>query len=493
MNAVTTAVQAATREWSPYQAALFNWVDNGAGNVIVVAVAGSGKTTTGVEMCKRSRGTSIYLSFNKPIATELQARGVNGRTFHSLCYSPVLKARGLSSVESNKLSMLIRENFSDKQRRGYGQFITRLVGLARNAGLGAGLMDNTTDNWLDLANHHDLEPDADTGTTMAEGIELAQELLAVSNDSDMVDFDDLLYYAVKDGISLPKFEWVYLDEAQDTNAIQRAILRKLMKPHTRLVAVGDPCQAIYGFRGADSDSMDLLKAEFGCVEMPLTVTYRCAKAIVEFAQEWMPLIEAAPGAPDGAVTECGDEWGHAIFGDNDLVVCRTTRPLIALAYSLIKNRRRAHVMGREIGQGLRKLVEKMKAHGIDALLEKLAVFTTREVEKAVAADNQAKAEAIRDKSACVVCIAEGLDENDRTIPALIRAIDEIFSESTGGVTLATIHKSKGLEANRVFWLNSSKCPAAWARQEWQVDQEHNLCGVAATRAKTELVLIEEKE
>jgi DNA helicase-2/ATP-dependent DNA helicase PcrA len=309
----------------------------------------------------------------------------------------------------------------------------------------------------------------------------------------MVDFDDLLYYAVKDGISLPKFEWVYLDEAQDTNAIQRAILRKLMKPHTRLVAVGDPCQAIYGFRGADSDSMDLLKAEFGCVEMPLTVTYRCAKAIVEFAQEWMPLIEAAPGAPDGAVTECGDEWGHAIFGDNDLVVCRTTRPLIALAYSLIKNRRRAHVMGREIGQGLRKLVEKMKAHGIDALLEKLAVFTTREVEKAVAADNQAKAEAIRDKSACVVCIAEGLDENDRTIPALIRAIDEIFSESTGGVTLATIHKSKGLEANRVFWLNSSKCPAAWARQEWQVDQEHNLCGVAATRAKTELVLIEEKE
>ncbi|HEY3473413.1 MAG TPA: ATP-binding domain-containing protein, partial [Anaerolineales bacterium] len=58
---------------------------------------------------------------------------------------------------------------------------------------------------------------------------------------------------------------------------------------------------------------------------------------------------------------------------------------------------------------------------------------------------------------------------------------------------STIHKAKGLEADKVFWLNSSKCPSPWARQPWQLQQEYNLCYVATTRAKTTLVLIEEKQ
>jgi superfamily I DNA/RNA helicase len=44
----------------------------------------------------------------------------------------------------------------------------------------------------------------------------------------------------------------------------------------------------------------------------------------------------------------------------------------------------------------------------------------------------------------------------------------------------------------VFWLNSSQCPAKWAKSEWQVQQENNLCYVAVTRAKQTLVMIEEQ-
>lgn len=496
-NAVFGAMHAPTipgARWSQLQTNLFNWVETGSGSVIVVAVAGSGKTTTGVEMARRSKGSVIYLAFNRPIADELTKRGVNGRTFHSLCYTPVLKFLGLGrdNVQSSKLNILLKEYFPFAATRKYGSFMTRMVGLARNAGIGAGLVENVASEWLELARHHDVEPDSEN-TSMDEGIRLAMELLEHSNDCrDMIDYDDMLYIAVKEGISLPKFDWVYLDEAQDTNAIQRAILRKIMMPHTRLVAVGDPAQAIYGFRGADSDSMELIKTEFHAVEMPLTVTYRCATSIVEFAHNWVEHIEAAPNAPEGNVTELWEDWKTDVFADNDLVVCRTTRPLIALAYTLIRSKRRAHVMGREIGQGLRKLVEKMNAKGLDQLVLKLEEFTRREIEKATAADNQAKAEAVRDKTDCILCIIEDLPETDNTVPALLRTIDEIFSETNGGITLATIHKSKGLEADRVFWLNSTKCPAQWARKDWQVQQEENLCYVAATRAKTELVLIEEK-
>lgn len=103
----------------------------------------------------------------------------------------------------------------------------------------------------------------------------------------------------------------------------------------------------------------------------------------------------------------------------------------------------------------------------------------------------ARAEAIHDKADALFCLIEGLPETDRTVPALLGVIDSLFSDKVGCTVLATIHKAKGLEADRVYWLNSSKCPAAWARQPWQQEQERNLCYVAVTRAKSELVLIEE--
>ena len=49
------------------------------------------------------------------------------------------------------------------------------------------------------------------------------------------------------------------------------------------MAVGDPSQGIYGFRGAGSDAMDLIKSEFDADELPLTVSYRCSTAVVDYA------------------------------------------------------------------------------------------------------------------------------------------------------------------------------------------------------------------
>src|SRR5262245_32539514 len=105
MNSVEHAVQQVTRTWSEYQLALFEDAAIGKGKTSVKAVAGSGKTTSGVEMVKRTktRGSHCYLAFNKSIATELSSRGVNGLTFHSLCFKVIvnfLKAQ----VDGDKLS-----------------------------------------------------------------------------------------------------------------------------------------------------------------------------------------------------------------------------------------------------------------------------------------------------------------------------------------------------------------------------------------------------
>lgn len=480
------------RQWSKYQKNIFSFIEDESGNAVVQAVAGSGKSSTIVEGLNRipSDKSSIFLAFNKAIADELKARGVNAKTFHSLTYSPVTRFKNVRNVETGKLNLLVRQNLSGENAQIYGSFIQRLVGLARQAGIGC-LVPDTENEWFDIVEHHNLELESDKAD-IHKAIELSRQLLQWSNESQMIDFDDMLYLAVKEGLSLPKFDFVFVDEAQDTNAIQRALLRKILKPTSRIVAVGDPAQAIYGFRGADSNSLNLIADEFNCKRLPLTVSYRCPTAVVRYAQQWVSHIEAAEDAPEGEVLDLGKEWTPQSFEANDLVVCRTTKALVSLGFKLLKARVPARIMGREIGQGLKTLIGKMNAKGIDALADKLETWKVRESEKAIAKQQEDKVQSIEDKADAILCLIEGLEETNRTVPALLQVIDQLFSEGTNVVILATIHKSKGLEANRVFWLNRSQCPAKWARQDWQQEQEINLCYVAATRAKQSLIMIEEK-
>jgi superfamily I DNA/RNA helicase len=478
------------RTWSPYQEAIFAFVENGPGNAIIEAVAGSGKSTTLTECSMRARCSNVLLAFNKSIAEELKKRGVNARTFHSLTYTAVTHDRGVRHVEQNKLRMLVNDRLTGSRADMYGAYITKLVSLGRQMGIGC-LIPDTADAWLDIIDHHELELDK-KGATVETAVELASDLLGWSNAAQMVDFDDLLYLAVRDGIALPRFDFVFIDEAQDTNAIQRALVRKILSERSRVAAVGDPAQAIYGFRGADSESMNLIATEFGCTRLPLTVSYRCPTSVIEHARRWVSHIEAAPGAPAGSVQSLGDKWDNDLFQPNDLVVCRTTAPIVKLAYRLLRAGKPARIMGREIGQGLTALIKRMNVHNIDQLDENLTEYRTRESEKAKAKGQDSKAEAIRDKVETILCLLADLPEGERTVGKLLLTIERLFSgTSDQAVVLSTIHRAKGLEADTVYWLNSDDCPAKWARQDWQKQQEANLCYVATTRAKSSLVLIQE--
>jgi DNA helicase-2/ATP-dependent DNA helicase PcrA len=486
------------RQWSSFQTSIFAFVESGTGNAIVEAVAGSGKSTTIVEAMKLVRGQAIFLAFNKAIADELKARGVNARTFHSLCFGVVLKSMN-AILEMDKLKKLIRENISldsdvdsytAQEERLYGSFAMRLVGLAKQVGMGF-LTPDTFQAWVDICAHHDIEPESEAAD-LGRGIEIARHLLNLSNaDRARVDFDDMLYIAVRDRLSLPKFDFIFVDEAQDTNMIQREILRMIMRPNSRMVAVGDPAQAIYGFRGADARSLHLIADEFKAQTLPLSISYRCATSVVSYAQQWVDHIMAREGAPEGQVIDRNVDWSPEDFSPNDLVVCRKTAPLISLAFKCIRFNVPAQVMGRDIGQGLKALIKKMNAPNIDKLYEKLQAYQEREVQKAMKDDDERKAESVRDRVGSLLFLIDALKEDRRDLQGLDAGIDYLFKDKANSVKLATIHKSKGLEADTVWWLGRSECPARWARQEWQQQEEIHLCYVAATRAKTNLYLIED--
>lgn len=480
--------QQPARQWSALQLAIFDAVSNTKDNYIIEAVAGSGKSTTIVEAIKRVRGSSIFLAFNKAIAEELKKKGVNARTFHSLCYNPVLLHKMAQTVTADKLKPLLMKKISGEDFAMYGSFACKLVDLARQAGIGC-LVPDEPRSWFDICNHYDIEPENEDAS-LHRGIEIAQDLLQWSNESPQIDFSDLLYLAVKNGTTLPKFDFVFVDEAQDTNAIQRAILRKILKPGGRIVAVGDPAQAIYGFRGADSDSLGMIASEFNCKSLPLSISYRCPTKVVEYAQQWVSHIQASPEAPEGEVVDFGTKWKIDMMQAGDLVVCRRSAPIMVLAYSMLRERKPVTIMGRDLGMGLVSTIKKMNAKGIEQLISKLEAFKEREVEKAVAKSDEGKAESIKDRVDAILCLIDGMPETNRTIPALIAVIEDLFKDKANAVILATIHKSKGLEANRVWWLERSMCPAKWARLDWEKQQELNLCYVAATRAKQSLFCIE---
>lgn len=498
-----------TRTWSSFQTSIFAFVETGTGNAIVEAVAGSGKSTTIIEAMKLVRGSSIFLAFNKAIADELKAKGVNARTFHSLVYSPVMRAKNADRPTMDKLRQLIRQfttdegsytertgqgedilhvRFTRAEARMYGTFAQKLVGLARQVGMGF-LTENEFSSWMEICDHHDLEPD-DENASVAEGIRWAMQLLEWSNESDMVDFDDMLYWAVKDDMRLPKFDFVFVDEAQDTNMIQREILKKIMGPNSRMIAVGDPAQAIYGFRGADAASLQNIAEEFNAITLPLSISYRCPTSVVKYAQQWVSHIQAAPNAPEGVVAHWGKAWSPEMFLPNDLVVCRKSAPLMTLAFRCIRNNIPVQILGKEIGDGLKSLIDKMNAKTLEKLGEKLQTWMMREVEKAKKEDNERRVEEITDKVGCIHFLIDGLKEDRRDIASLKSGIDYLFKDKEKCVKLCTIHKSKGLEAERVFWLGRDECPAQWARRDWQKVEEVNLCYVAATRAKRELHCIE---
>jgi superfamily I DNA/RNA helicase len=290
---------------SSEQQAFFSSLATTSDNIILEASAGSGKTTTIVEATRRLRpGTRCkFLAFNKNIQTELEGRlpsGVVCRTFHSdglnalgrlVGASPLSSKTKRARIDGQKVRTICRDVLSPPSFRLLASPVGKLVGYAKASGLGTSAMEDTDDNWHWLLSHFSVQ--LDDGVTEAAVINWAKCVLAESNNRrDLLDFDDMLYLPLLTGAPFEPFDIIFIDEAQDTNAVQRALLERMLSPNSaaictnppRLIAVGDPQQAIYGFRGADADAMTSLRETFSMRTLPLSVSYRCSRAVVLEAQ-----------------------------------------------------------------------------------------------------------------------------------------------------------------------------------------------------------------
>lgn len=314
---------------SSYQQALFDWITSGEGSAIVEAVAGSGKTTTIVQALELlpAGDYAIFLAFNRNIAEELKRRippQHEASTFHSAGLRAWKRVHPKCAIDERKMRNIIKKMMSAEEEAEIGDVINHLVSLAKQRGLGC-LVPEVPQAWESLIDHFDLDVPSYMRNKIIEGARMAL-IESVKTAGAVIDFDDMLYMPVLLEAKPPQYDWVFIDEAQDTNGVRRALAKMMLKNTGRLIAVGDSHQAIYGFTGADSDAIDLIREEFQCETFPLSICYRSARNIVEAARAFVPEIESAEGAPDGIVLNTN--FIDTPPAENDAILCRNTAPLV---------------------------------------------------------------------------------------------------------------------------------------------------------------------
>lgn len=498
-------------EWSPQQLGFLNWCHSGSGSCVLIAVAGAGKTTALLAGGQVIKGQVAYMAYNRKIVDEtkgkLQSLGIDWKkmqanTAHGFGFSAYRKFREGVRVDQFKVANMVDGLLVGGHPLGkYASQIVKLVSLAKQSMIGApGGPVNDLRTWMNMAEHHDVFDDEDENGRIPEEeiVSFSMDVLRRSGEMlDVIDFDDQIYMPLLHRVRFWQFDNIFVDEAQDTNAARRALVRAMLRKGGRVVAVGDPAQAIYGFTGADADALELIKKDFNCVELPLTVSYRCPQEVVKFAQRWVSHIEAAPSAPEGSVRSIGyDEF----LTRNDLngsaaVLCRVNKPLVSLAFALIRRRIPCRIEGRDIGNKIKKLITRWKVKSLDGLEDKLEKYLAKETTKLLAKKEETKLAEVEDAVDTVrVIIDQCRKEKKMTVNDAVAYVEDMFSDNvTNMLVLSSIHKSKGREWERVFWYDrANTCPSKWARQQWQQVQERNLMYVAATRAKSDLIEIEIK-
>jgi len=278
----------------------------------------------------------------------------------------------------------------------------------------------------------------------------------------VIDYDDQIYMSGLFGGTFPRFPYVLVDERQDLDPVNHAMLDKLCR-NSRLVGVGDKWQSIYYFRGAETNGSEKMNKKFSMVEYPLSVSFRCPKAIVEAARWRNPTFK---WVKDGGRYETLSTFAASDIPEGAAVVCRNNAPLLRAAFSLLSGKRSVQVVGSDISAKIVKLLEKIgdPRDSKDTLLLKIDAWRD---EKLKTSNNPATT---HDTAECLKVFASW--GND--VSQAVAYAKHIFRQQ-GAITLTTGHKAKGKEWEIVYHLDRQLLG--------QDDQDLNLRYVIQTRSK----------
>lgn len=455
-------------------------------NLIVSALAGAAKTSTLVMIAKALPSEMLLcLSFNKKIALEMTERlpgNCTAQTLNSLGHRAWAGAIGKRLILDTKktyglLSAEVKKLPAAKQGQAYDTFADIMRSIDRGKAMGY-IPSGRFPHLTPLMGDDDFFASLDDEPSALEEALIRNVTIESINQAlaGKIDFADQLLLPTVFPCTFQQFPHVMIDEAQDLSLLNHVMLKKIAKQ--RLTAVGDECQSIYGFRGADQDSMAALEQAFDMQKLLLSISFRCPTSVVEAARWRAPHMQWPEWAKAGSVTTLAS-WGVGDLPPAAVILCRNNAPLFSCAIKLLKNGRYPQIVGNDVGKSLLKTMRKLSKD--DMLPQDAVLVLIDEWEKAKLAKSRAKS-SVADQAECLRIFARAGD----TLGAAMAYAEHLFAAS-GPIQLMTIHKSKGLEFDDVFLLNQDLIKID------RDEQERNLRYVAQTRAKNSLTYINLEE
>lgn len=472
---------------TPEQQAIIEAAKTTTNSLLVNALAGAAKTSTLVMICAALPVQPILsLAFNKRIAEEMKKRlpsHVQSATLNSVGHKAWAQATGKRlTLSVDKVRTTVKAHFETLSRTDKAEAWEQyqdLVMAIRRARIVGYVPAGKFPSAHPLISREDfLETlEEEPSPFFASLLDAVLTSMIKESFAGNIDFDDQLYMPTIFGATWPRFPLVLIDEAQDLSPLNHAMLEKLVTK--RLIAVGDPYQSIYGFRGSVSSGMSRLRARFNMTELTLSVSFRCPQKVVKQAWRRVPHMRWFDGAPEGKV-ETLSAWNASDIPDGAAVICRNNAPLFRLALNLLRSGRGVQLVGSDLGPQLIKTLKKLGPESMNR----------HEVEHAIAkweAERLAKSRskgAVSDKADCLRVFASF----GATLSEAIAYAEHLFA-SAGPIQLMSGHKSKGLEFDTVYHLDSWRIPSSYATSPDSIEQEHNIEYVINTRAKRELYFV----
>jgi DNA helicase-2/ATP-dependent DNA helicase PcrA len=348
-----------------------NAVKKTEGPVLILAGAGSGKTTTIVsrlaylvEVVGIPASNTLTLTFTNKAAKEMKERSMN--MMPNVAYPPLLctfHKFGLLFLKFNIHLLGRKNNFvvidtDDKKR------IIKKI----NSSLPTPLIASEISRYKNsLMSPDDAYKQAEL-FNYKQIAEIFREYEKYLNENNLVDFDDLiaLTYKLLDEneelarVTSNKYQYIMIDEYQDTNELQLKLIQKLCTTHNNICVVGDDDQSIYGWRGAHIRNIMEFDQDFSKVEVfKLEENYRSRSPILKVANSLIEhnrsrlgkkLIATRGTGEDITVLNSNDENEEArkiAVKINKLLESGVSSKEIAILY-------RVNVLSRSMEEGLNR-------------------------------------------------------------------------------------------------------------------------------------------
>lgn len=465
-------------------------------NLLIQAVAGSGKTTSLMGILALCEYRTLFLAFNKSIQEEITGRIESAGYSHAKAMT--LHSLGLSAIRgSKKVTIRNGKNYDIiKNLQNYNKRLFSRMSWEEKVKTSMTLMDMNdvsriylTDDleeiykFMEIMDKFSFKPD-NIDSLWTEFLNIRAEL----DREGIIDFLDMIYLPVKHKLYIPvQPYYLMIDEAQDLSVVQHAFVDQFIAQGDikKWVAVGDRRQSIYGFSGSYSESFDTFKDKGNVVELPLGVCYRCPQLIIDEANDVYNVMTGFKEEP--GIVEDLENFDEIQPGS--MIICRNSGPLLDAYFNLLSRGLKVYIKGEDIMGSINRFLKPYSYDSISTAGTKMNVDIVRLKEKETKSDEERyKLFKMQENYKNFVLLSKYYAHSGDKVSTVMKSLEDMFQESSDSdaVTLCTIHKSKGLEADVVYILNENLIPSKFAKSKTQLEQEQNLKYVARTRAKKEL-------